>query len=390
MKEYKIAKGWSIFIYILAPLLFVLFGWALTQIFPAGDFTPHWRWIYFPLSIFMMIIILIGVIDTYKSRLIIEEDKIISKSALSNRELRFEEIKGYRFNDQYIFIEPFDREQKKIKISQYVGGYKEILNWVSQTFPDLDEQTAKEEEEGILGDENLGHTKESRAEKLLKARHRARVLNIAGGAVGAWVFFYPSPYQISLLVAIILPIIVLLVSKFSDGLIRMKEIKKSAYPHVVFAFIFPAMAMVLRALLDYNILDFSRVWPLTILLTIVLSLVLSYKQTEFSFRKNEDIFYLIFLMLFFFAYSYGAVIHVNCYYDDSQPEHYTTTVLDKKISTGKTTTYQLKLAPWQKQAEAEEIDVSKDLYDRTETSDEIGIDIRKGKLHIPWIMVTDE
>ena len=390
MKEYKIAKGWSIFIYITAPLLFVLFGWMITQMFPNGDFSPNTRWIYFPLVIVMMVIIVIAVIDTFKSRFIIAEDKIISKSTLSNRELRFEEIKGYSIQENNISIEPIDPQQKRIKVSHYVDGNKDILDWLSQSFPDLEVQIAKEEEEGILNDWNHGQTKESREEKLLKAKRKAKILNVVGGAIGAWVFFYPTPYQLSMVIAIVFPIIVLLVSKFSDGLIRMKENKKSAYPSVVFAFIFPAMALVMRALLDYTILDFSNVWSITILITVVLSLVLLYKQTEFHLQKNNDVFYFIFLVFFFFGYSYGVVIHLNCYYDNSQPEYFTAEVLDKKISTGKTTSYYLKISPWEKQKETEEIDVDKDLYDRTEAGDEVGIYFRKGNLDIPWIVVTDE
>src|SRR5687768_3004916 len=122
MKEYKIAKGWAIFIYLFAPLLIGLFGWLLILPFQSGEFSSNATWIFIPVSIAMIALMIFGVIDTYKGRLIIKEDRIISVSSLSTRELKFEEIKGYTVNEQYIFVEPKDKLKKKIKISKYIGG----------------------------------------------------------------------------------------------------------------------------------------------------------------------------------------------------------------------------------------------------------------------------
>jgi hypothetical protein len=99
--------------------------------------------------------------------------------------------------------------------------------------------------------------------KLSKARQTAKVVNWAAGITAAWTFFYPTPYQYSILTAIIIPIVGLIVVKSSNGLIRIDEKKGSAYPSVIYAFIYPSLGVMLRAILDYNIFDYSNAWLTT-------------------------------------------------------------------------------------------------------------------------------
>ena len=193
MKEYKIAKGWAIFIYIFAPLLIGLFGWVLTLPFANGSFSPNASWILIPIAIAMIALMVYGVIDAYKGKLTIYEDRIVSISTFSNRELKYTDIKGFTS-----------------------------------------------------------------------------------------------------------------------------------------------------------------------------------------------------LALFLFAYSFGTVIHLNCYYDNSEAEYFTAKVLNKRISSGKTTKRYLELSTWGQQKKVDEVSVGKDFYNRTEIGDEVNIFFKKGKLEIPWFIFTDE
>lgn len=390
MKEYKTAKGWAIFIYLFAPLLIGLFGWLLILPFQNGDFSPNASWILIPVSVAMIALMIFGVIDVYKGRLIITDDRIISVSTFSNRELKLNEIEGFTVNEQYIFVEPNDKEKKKIKISKYTGGYNEILYWLSHSYPDLDEQKVIEEEQGILNDETIGWTREVREEKLSKARQTAKVINWAAGITAAWTFFYPTPYQYSILTAMVIPIIALLVVKFFDGLIRVDEKKGSAYPSVIYAFIYPSLGIMLRAILDYDVFDYSNVWLTTAIMTLAFLFFLLIKQQEITFKKKLDYLTVSSLALFLFAYSFGTVIHINCYYDNSEAEYFTAKVLDKRISSGKSTSYYLELSTWGKQEEVDEVSISKGFYNRIEVGDEVNIYFRNGKLKIPWFIVTDE
>lgn len=384
------SKGWAIFLYLFAPIFIGLFGWVLTLPFKNGNFSPNVNWILIPISIAMITLMVAAVIDAYKGRLIIYEDRIISISAFSNRELKFDEIKGYIVGEKYISIKPNDKTKKKITVSKYMGGYSEILFWLSQTFTDLEKQTAIEEEQEILNDVQYGWAKDVRGEKLAKARQISKIINWAAGITAAWAFFYPTPYQYSILAAMAVPIVALLAVKFSNGLIRVDEKKGSAYPSVIYAFIFPSCALALRAILDYNIFDYSNVWLSTTLIALSFLALLLINQKEITYKKMLDYLTVISLALLLFAYSFGVLIHFNCYYDNSETQYFNAKVLNKRISSGKVTTYYLKLSTWGQQKEADEVTVDEELYDRVEVGNEVNIYLKKGAFDIPWLIVTDE
>ena len=96
------------------------------------------------------------------------------------------------------------------------------------------------------------------------------------------------------------------------------------------------------------------------------------------------------LSLLFFAYSYGVVIHYNCHYDESEAELYTAKVLNKRVSSGKLTTYYLELTSWGPQPEIDEVSVVNDLFNRIEVGDQVTVYLQKGKLEIPWFFVTND
>lgn len=390
IKEYKLARGWALFIYLFAPILIVLFGRLLIIPFQNSDFTPNVNWIFIPISMAMITFMIFGVIQAYKGRFFIQNDCIKLIGIFSIRELKFDEIKGYTVNEQYIFVEPRIEGKKRIKISKYFNGYSEILLWLSQNFQDLEIQTSIDEEQEILNNENFGLTREIREEKLLKARQTAKILNWAAGFTMVWALFYPTPYQLLFVTTMSIPIITLVVTKFSGGLLKIDTKKGSAYPTIIYALVFPPLGLLLLAFFNYDIFDYSNIWLPSLLITAVLLFLLLIKQQEIIFKKKLDYFNVSFLALFFFGYSYGLVIHINCYYDNSQAEQYTATVLDKRIGSGKSTSYYLKLSTWDKQNEIEELSVGKRLYNRIEVGEELNIYLRNGTLKIPWFIVSNE
>jgi hypothetical protein len=81
------------------------------------------------------------------------------------------------------------------------------------------------------------------------------------------------------------------------------------------------------------------------------------KQQEITFMKKVDYVTVSSLALFLFAYSFGTLIHINCYYDNSERKNFQARVLDKRISSGKSTSYYLELSTWGEQKEADEVSI---------------------------------
>jgi hypothetical protein len=118
--------------------------------------------------------------------------------------------------------------------------------------------------------------------------------------------------------------------------------------------------------------------------------VLSIVSTkELKFRKPQEFFTALFILLFFFGYGYGAVVTTNCYYDESIPDHQQAEIINKRISSGKTTSYYFELTPWQDQKESLEYSVSKDLYNQLEIGDSVNVYLKTGLYNIPWVIVQE-
>ncbi|MFT3979529.1 MAG: hypothetical protein QM687_03600 [Ferruginibacter sp.] len=390
MREYKIAKGWAIFIYITVPLLIGLFGWLLFMpLISDSEKNLKIFWFLAPLSIAMICLMLIGLIDTVKGKFVIDTDRVFAVHTFSRKELMFTEIRGYRITDKYIFIEPNNEYKKKIKISTYFGNTAEIIRWLADNYPNLDIVQVNEEKEEILSDEAYGLTIAQREEKLVKARRTATILNWGGGLIGAWTLFYPRPYEYAIIVSIIFPVICVIVLKYFNGLIRMNEAKSTAYPSIFWAIFATCSGICLRGLLDYQVFDYSKIWTPAILITLAFIVFLIIGNKEFKFDKAKDYLAILSFSIFMFGYSYGVIVVLNCMYDKSAPEIFNATILKKRISTGKYTSYYVELTPWGQRNEADEVRVSKKLYTQLDQNDSVNIYFMKGRFGIPWYEVTE-
>ncbi len=242
--------------------------------------------------------------------------------------------------------------------------------------------------EEILNNEEFGWSIEQREEKLTKTHKVAKVLNWTGGLIAAWVLFLPNPYEYAIIACIILPVICVIVLKYFGGLITIDERKNTAYPTIAWAIFASSIALCLRGVLDYNIFDYSKTWAPAILVTLAFIAILTIGNKEFKLNKAKSYLAILSISLFMFGYGYGAVVTLNCMYDKSQPETFSATILNKRISSGKSKTYYLKLTPWGLQKEIDEVSVSKNLYNRVGKNDEVKIYFMKGKFAIPWFEVT--
>lgn len=134
MKEYKIAKFWAIFIYITAPFLFGLFIWVLLLPFIEGDFEIEKFLMLTPVSLAMLTLIVVGVLDTIYGKIIVDNDSISLKSPFINRTLKFDEIKGYRVDNNSLIVLPNSKKKKRLNISLYIGESDELIDWMGGKF----------------------------------------------------------------------------------------------------------------------------------------------------------------------------------------------------------------------------------------------------------------
>jgi hypothetical protein len=80
-------------------------------------------------------------------------------------------------------------------------------------------------------------------------------------------------------------------------------------------------------------------------------------------------------------------VQANALLDDAAPEEFEAQITDKHISTGKSTTYYLTLAPWGPRTEAEDITVTQDFYEQASVGETIPLLLYPGALEVPYLIV---
>jgi hypothetical protein len=392
IKEYKIGKGWAIVTYTLVPLLIALSGWLLIIPFVPGmkdDLNPNFYWFLAPMSLGMIGLMVVGLLDTIKGKVIVSPDTLSIRSTFINRDLKFQEIKGFQIDQNYIFVLPNTVTKKRIKISTYIGNSAELIMWLSSNFKDLHQVNEEKKETEILDNFEYGRNTEERSSQLNQAKKVAKVLNWTGGLILVWTLFKPEPYEYAILASISLPIIATLVVIYYKGLIRIDERKGSAYPTVFFAILMTSCGLFLRALLDYDIFYYSNIWIPSIIIGITMVALLVFGTKEFKFKKAKDYFSVLSLTIFFFGFGYGSIVTLNCMYDESVPQTFQSKVLNKRISSGKRTTYYIELTAWGTQTEKNDVSVTEELYEKLEIDNNVTVYLKNGWLKIPWFIVTE-
>ncbi len=385
--EYRIAKGWRIFLYISMSLLAALFSYlgVLPFIEPSSDKS---------LDVFLLLLsmgsnafIIWGLLELRREKFVMEEDRLVQVSAFRTKELPTAVVKGFTLEQNYVVVHPTEKGFPKIKISNYTGGLEELKEHLATRFRNLDQEAYEAEAQQLLEDETLGGTTAERELQLQQVRKLTRMVNSLAIGSSLWLIFFPQPYELAIYVgAVFVPLVLLIVHRYK-GLVRVDENPKSAHPNLATAFIMPPIALGLRSLLDYSILQYSQLWIWISICTAVLFGLTLFVTKEF--KTGKDIARSLLLLLFLGAFSYGALVQFNCMQDESVTQVYRASVLGKSVSSGKHTSYYLELEPWGPQTKAEEVSVSQELYNRVEKGQLMQVYLKKGRLDFPWFFISE-
>ena len=325
-------------------------------------------------------------------RVIVGENKLCVKGIV-NRELAFDEIKGYRYYKQnlikYIFIEPKSTEHKRMQIPMFLKGQQEFELWLTQNFPNAEEVAAKEDHSQMVNDEALGTNVQERLETIDKVKKITRTLNILGIIVALWTGFWASPYLYCVLTCIAIFIACIAVYKRFGHLIKLNKETESPYPSVFMPMLFVAGALLIRGIINFTLLSHQPVWIPLLLITVVLMGMLMWKNREFTFqrKKGQDTFMVIILTCLLAAFVYGAMVGLNVELDRSQPEVYKAKVLKKEVNFDKVPTYDIRLSAWEKVPKAYDIKVPRVVFNTLDEGSNATIHLKQGAFGFDWYEV---
>ncbi|TKG94298.1 hypothetical protein EYV94_13520 [Puteibacter caeruleilacunae] len=389
-QEFRLAKGWAIFAWIILPVFMVLVGALGVMPFFKDEFNWVLAIILVPISLLLEFVGIMAIMELIKGKLIISNDRITIVEAFKTKTLLFTDIKGYRQIQGYLTFFPIDQQKKKIKANTYYGNSARLLAWVYQNFKDLDHEETINDEQEIFKNEEYGRTSKERKNKLKKAKKITKILNISAWVVAAFLWFYPEFYKIQIMLCALIPIIGLIVMNRSKGLIRLDEKTNSARPNILSTVFIPSLALLIRSSKDCEIFDYSNFWNYAIVICLILFIMVVKELKEnYNFKQGTTYVALIGFLMFGAMYTYGLIITSNLAFNDNEPSAYKTEVLEKRISTGKHTSYYLKIDKWGPQNEIEEVSVSKSMYEKKKIGDSAIVYFNTGALDIPYYMVVD-
>ena len=384
MYEFRFGPWFRAALILMCSGLIALFGWALLQ------YTEDSPLVYFlaivPASVAMIGLCIYGIAETLVGRFVIDEDELTLYTPIGKRSLKHSDVWGYKMGENYIRIVPLDSKQKELKVSYYFKGSSEIAGWLAENFNSLG-STDEDEVQQVLDNDELGITEEQRLERLERARKVARVINGGAWALLVWLFLFAANfYEAGILVCAVYPIMVIFVGLRYRGLMSPDEYDNSRVPSVGLALILPGMALALRAVLDFNVLEFPGwVWIAVVIGSFVMTIL--FMLPSFKLATKPGRFYItgLSMCLLNTFYAYGILIMTNCLLDKSIPAEFETQVANKRISRGESTTYYVVLKPWGTLSEEQEMSVTPGEFESVDKGDEVTVLQHAGYLKVKWI-----
>lgn len=386
-RVYRLAPGWAAFLLVFGTAA-IVGGGAGVWYFATGHQarSPEAAMVLAGLCVLVIAFGVYVTLETLKSRVVLYADRIEVYDWLRARALRRDQILGRRLQQAQnapasIVLVPRGQE-RKLTISNALRLDQDFRNWI-ESLPDLDAQERRASEEEILGGPENASARQERVEGLARAQRLAKRLTWATFALAAWAWFYPQPYWLAMTVLIVLPWAALVIAARSQGLFRIDQRKNDVHPSVAVAFFMPGLVLTLRVLTDIHPLAWKAALNLTLGACVVLCVAAA--MIDASLRAKPLGLAVIFLLSL--AYGYGGGMEADALLDHAPAALYSANVAGKHVSSGRSTTYHLRLAPWGPQDKDDDVIVSPAVYRAVRTGDSVCLALKPGALGVAWYVV---
>lgn len=375
-REYSISMGWRLF-YGLVALALIVFAIFLITKTPNG---------------FIFSIVLGGggaliLVNLFKSKLIISDYSIVRITVFGTKEHLRGDIEGFRINDKIIVIEPAKAGYSKIKIRDYlsIGNLDELTTWLRTNLRDLNKEDYEKEKNDIINNANLGYSEGERVNKFKAITRLSGIYNFVGFVLFVLFLFFLRDTNAADAILLVFPLIGISIIYFSKGLVTLISKRNSAYNNVMPGLYLGVLLLVLKSLNYYHITNYDKLTVPSLILGSVVLGVLAVKGFNNTYSSRIGQFLL--MIIFSAAYAIGVIANVNCSFDKSSAQIYSTTVTDKFISYKHATNYHIRIDSWGDHHEAEYIIVPKSFYYHTSVGSTVRVMEKKGLFKMPWFYV---
>ncbi|MFM7023928.1 MAG: hypothetical protein ACKOXB_13235 [Flavobacteriales bacterium] len=384
--EYKIAKGWGVFLYFFCSVFTLLgIGFFVGPLWLSDVFFGTLEYyILCLLAFFFLFLGIAGLAETITARVYIYPDRIQTIGIFQKRELLNSEIKGYKTLEKFTILESSNPEKKNVKISIYLGKYQEINKYITKTFPDLFQVEEQEELSELLHNGLHGLTEEAINKKLKVARIFAYTFN----AIGLLNIITPLVFddmKVFLYINYFMLFSLIIVSFSFKGLLKIISGNGSPYPSIIWGIGASVYTFLNLTLHENNILSYNNALMYAFILGSLLCICILITHKDLKKGKTGENIAAVFVISFIsFAYLYGILFCSNIHLQNVEKDYFETTVISKEERGSDPVNYYISLSPVKKYPELTDAEVYFDDYEKIKQGDTVAIYIMEGVLGDDW------
>jgi hypothetical protein len=347
------------------------------------------------------------IVTAFKSKVVLDADRIETQGLFSTRSLQRSEILGRRVgknNDgvrtggTWLIPRGADHgedAENSITISNELNTDPTLREWID-SLPDLDAPERLASEAEILEGTNSPAERKSRLLELAHVKILCRCLTVLAAVACFWGMFFPNRPVILFLV--LLPWLAVGITRFSGGLAHLLSFgNNDAHAYLGIPAILPGILLMFAAVQgqlqwkpmlgmtpEQGLTSATWIWIGLGVLCGLCLLAVSIASDP-TFHKNAAI--TVLLLPFFLEYGLVAVVAVDILLDRSAPTVYSSKIVKTFQVSGRHTTDWVTLAPWGATLENKGDVCDSSLYYSVRVGDPVYVELSPGMLHIPWFVL---
>jgi len=370
-------KGWLKGVYLLFGLFCMGFGIVVANLLAQQKNYPLaalMGLLTLPLALYFLALAL-------RSRLVIDGTRVEVHYAFTEKTADLSEIEGYRTistrNGSYWQLK-LKEGRGTISVSKSFDC-EGVRAWLAQ-IPNLDERDRKAVLDEIEQNQELGATPEERMAKLAGAKQLnyglmgLAIVAALGFGMGGATWRLPSA-----MVLAVVPVALIYLAHSEPLLYTIIKPKRDPRSDVTIAFLVSGFGLIFgnhgaHFVETPKLLEYAG-----------LAGLLCCTGIYAAARKNAQFWGAMIGMLFIAGmYGWGLAAAADTVPDKSAAVSYTTTVVNKHVTHGRSTSYYLDLAPWGPMQGRNEVSVSSSTYQSTAIGEQVCLELRPGVLRVQW------
>lgn len=318
------------------------------------------------------------------SRLVLDGTRIKVRGVFREKTADQSEIEGFRTvssrNGTYTVLQLKDG-RGTISIPSSFEKDDDYRDWFQQ-IEDLDERDRKKILAEIEQHQDLGATPEERVAALKSAKTLSiGALGLTVAAAAGVNFGSGSLLRASAVVLALAPAAAWYLLQSSPLLYVFFKRKKDPRAALSFLLLVAGFGLLMRM----REISFVSMQPLLLLMAVAASaVILGFYSSAQSGAGRGAVFG---LLLLGGVYGYGLVAVADTFFDGTAGVSYSAPVVGKHISSGRSTTYYLRLAPWGPVQSEKDVSVSSVLYAEVTPGTQVCAELHPGTLHAAWYRV---